>query len=126
MYSSARQQKCRSTQRSLVFQDISLVITSGSTSSTSFVRQPALDFKGMITLSQVFRPRGTNLIAQEGAYPPCFIKTGIVFVSLYGVLLEGEMLPRVSLPLNLFVYYDVQSEVLRFVSTIFWFYFLLF
>ena len=114
-----------STQSSFVSQDVFLVTTSGSTSYTSFVRQHALDFKGMITLSQVFRPRCANLIAQEGAYPCSFIQTGIVFmyVGSYSRV-KGS---HVSVPLNLLKYFDVLSEDKFCVwwARFFWFYFLL-
>jgi len=75
-----------------VFQDVSLVITSGSTSCTSFVCQPALDFKGTITLSQVFRPRGANMIAQEGGVSaPLYKDRYRVCVFMWGSTV-GELL----------------------------------
>lgn len=100
MYSTAQlQERSRNnTQSGFVFQDVSLVITSGSTSCTSFVRRPALDFKGMINLSQVFRPRGANLIAQEGGVSALLHKDRYrVCVFMWGST-EGELLPRVSTP----------------------------
>lgn len=63
------------------------------------MRQPALDFKGMIVYhSQVFRPRGANLIAQEGGVSELFYKDRYrVCVFMWGST-EGELLPRVSTP----------------------------
>jgi len=85
----------------LCFEDVSLVITSGSTSCTSFVCQPALDFKGMITLPQVFRPRGANLIAQEGGVSALLYKDRYsICVFMWGST-EGELF------LSLFMNYNV-------------------
>jgi len=70
----------------------------------SFVCQPALDFKWMITLSQVFRPRGANLIAQEGGVSALLYKDRYrVCVFMWGST-EGELL------LGLFTKYIVLLE----------------
>jgi len=94
MSASARlQERSRNnTQSGVVFQDVSLVMLSGSTSCTSFVCQPALDFKGMITLSQVFRPRGANLIAQEGGVSALLYKDRYRVCVFMWASTEGELL----------------------------------
>jgi hypothetical protein len=70
----------------------------------SFVCQPALDFKRMITLPQVFRPRGANLIAQEGGVSALLYKDRYrVCVFMWGST-EGELL------LSVFTKYIVLLE----------------
>jgi len=104
-----------------MFQDVSLVITSGSTSCTSFVRQPALDFKGMITLSQVCRPRGANLIAQEGGV------SALLYKDRYRVCLHVGFYSGWTAPQSVHeLHRTIGRYVLHSVSTIFCFYFLLY